>query len=104
MILSIFLSYRRPCKISNVSHSYFDLIFCLIVPVAVASVFACLVALFCILVYIPSYVNTVLKLRCGKMPSLRDPYIRIIRTMGDGVVTNVGKLSLCLFHYRRADD
>jgi len=68
----------------------------IVVPIAMSASLAGLVAIFCILVYIPSYVNSVLKLRCGMLPSLHDPYIGILRKSGDNVGTVVGNMVFSL--------
>jgi hypothetical protein len=57
---------------------------------------ATMVALFCISVYVPSYVNTVLKLRSGEIPSLHDPYFVKLREHADNVVQNIGAYLRCL--------
>jgi hypothetical protein len=57
---------------------------------------ATMVALFCILVYVPSYVNTVLKLRSGAIPSLHDPYFVKLREQADNIVQNIGTCLRCL--------
>jgi hypothetical protein len=59
-----------------------------------AIVVATMVALFCMLVYVPSYVNTVLKLRSGAIPSLHDPYFVKLREQADNIVQNIGAASL----------
>ncbi|CAB9518024.1 expressed unknown protein [Seminavis robusta] len=57
-----------------------------------AIVVGTLVATFCILVYVPSYTNKVLKLRNGTIPSLKDPYFGTYRNSPDNVVQNVGNM------------
>ncbi|CAB9503709.1 expressed unknown protein [Seminavis robusta] len=55
-----------------------------------------LVALFCIIIYIPSYTSTVIKLRSGMIPSLHDPNFMAYRIAGDNVVQNIGNMVFSL--------
>ena len=52
------------------------------------------VAFYVSVLYIPSFVSTVLQFRCGIIPSLRDPYFAIYRKSLDVVTILFGKLIL----------
>lgn len=48
-----------------------------VIPAAIATVIAFITAVYLAATYIPSVVNTIFKLRCGQIPTLRDPmYVR----------------------------
>jgi len=54
------------------------------------------VAIFCMLVYIPSVTNTLLKLRNGMIPSLHDPFYDTFKKTPDNVVQNIGNMVFSL--------
>ena len=56
-----------------------------------ASSVATVVALLLMLLYIPSTVSTILKFRCGKIPSLHDVSFVKYRIASDTIYLNVGK-------------
>lgn len=61
-----------------------------------ASSVATLVALLLMLLYIPSTVSTILKLRCGKIPSLHDGSFVKYRIASDSIYLNVGNMIYAL--------
>ena len=61
-----------------------------------ASSVATLVALLLMLLYIPSTVSTILKLRCGNIPSLHDGSFVKYRIASDSIYLNVGNMIYAL--------
>ena len=57
-----------------------------------AAAIATLVALVLILLYIPSTVSTILKFRCGRIPSLHDSSFVKYRMASDSIYLNVANM------------
>ena len=64
----------------------------LVASIAPGIVVGTLVSIMCILVYIPSYVSTILQLRVGTIPNFHDPRFSELRSQSDKVNLNLGKL------------
>lgn len=62
------------------------------IPIIVGSIFAFLTAVSLAVTYIPSTSSTTLKLRCGVIPTLRNPKFHLYRVAADQVTVLLGSL------------
>ena len=64
----------------------------LIASIAPGIIVGTLVSIMNIIIYVPSFVSTVMQLRVGSIPNFHDPRFTVLRSASDKVSLNLGRL------------